>query len=342
MKAHFLKENDFPSFLQNLIGGMKVIGPSAKKQKFVFRELQSPDELRLDYDVTILPPKKAMFPTKQELVNFKENRIESSIKPVPQVLLGVHFYDVKAIDMLDNLFKAGHEDRNYLANREATTIVASNIRKVSPRAFFASVGKDVSPKGHDAFLTKVTGGYVYESLTPKGDALLAHGTFAPATDGQVSEAKKVNEKPLSECPEKIKAGSAEVAKKVREAFGKTKMWEDLSRKCFSCGTCNIVCPTCYCFDVQDIWNLDQTSGARCRSWDGCLLEDFSKVSLGAGATENFREHRNERFRHRVMRKTTYLNEKLGGPACVGCGRCSIGCVPDIADPTKIIDRIMEA
>jgi ferredoxin len=92
--------------------------------------------------------------------------------------------------------------------------------------------------------------------------------------------------------------------------------------------------------VQDTWNVDQTSGQRTRFWDGCLTEDFAKCSLGEGATENFREQRAARFRHRLMRKATYLNEKLGGPACVGCGRCSAGCTADIADPVRVINRIM--
>ena len=73
-----------------------------------------------------------------------------------------------------------------------------------------------------------------------------------------------------------------------------------------------------------------------------MLPGFAEVSLGGGKTENFREHPHERYRHRVMRKTTYLNDKIGGPACVGCGRCAISCLADIADPVHIVDTIMEA
>ncbi|MGV8073097.1 MAG: 4Fe-4S dicluster domain-containing protein [Syntrophobacteraceae bacterium] len=342
MKTFFLKENDFESFVSSMLKATPVIGPAAKKTKFVFAELKTAKDLRLDYDVTILPAKKAFFPQHQTLLRFEGNKMESAIDPVDQVLFGVHFYEVKAIDMLDELFKEGHEDRNYLARREHTTIVASNIQRVSPRAFFSSVGKDVAPKGHDAFLTKVAGGYVLEAGTPKGEKIASYGNWGSASDAQVTEAKKVNDMALDQCREQLRHSTDEIAQKVRAAFSKEELWNDLSKDCFSCGTCNIVCPTCYCFDVQDTWNLDQCSGERCRSWDGCLLEDFSKVSLGGGATENFRDARADRFRHRIMRKTNYLNEKLGGPACVGCGRCSIGCVPDIADPVKIIDRIMEA
>ena len=342
MKAYFLKESEFPSFLKNLLKSTKVIGPTAKKNKFVFKELESPEELRLDYDTTILPAKKFIFPPKQDLVKFAKGKMSSCIAPTPQVILGLHFYEVKAIDMLDELFKQGHADRNYLANREMTTIVATNIQRVSERAFWASVGTEMPFSGHDAFMTAIRGGYVYEPLTEKGENLLKHAKWDSATEAQVKEAQDVNQKVFKQCPEKLNHTSQEIADKVRKAFDKKEIWESLSKDCFSCGTCNTVCPTCYCFDVQDVWNLDQTSGTRSRTWDGCLLEDFSTVSLGGGHIENFREERYQRFRHRIMRKATYLNTKLGGPACVGCGRCSAGCVPDIADPVKAIEKIMEA
>lgn len=339
-KSYFLKETAFDSFVEGMMKTAAVHAPVAKKHRFVFAPISSPKDVRLDYDVTILPPKKVIFPVCHDLVTFDPAGGATAIRPEPRILFGVHFYDIKAIDMLDLLFRENNEDWNYLARREHTTIVGSNIQKISARAFWGSVGKGVLPRGHDAFITKLPKGYVFEVLTPKGEKLLACGKFEPATDAQVAEARKVNEDVMDKCPEKLSHGSHEIAAKVRAAF-KSKLWEELSRTCFSCGTCNIVCPTCYCFDVQDNWNLDQVSGCRARTWDGCLLEDFAKVSLGGGATENFRDSRSQRYRHRLMRKATYLNDKLGGPACVGCGRCSAQCVPDIADPVRIIESIME-
>jgi sulfhydrogenase subunit beta (sulfur reductase) len=341
MNDLFIREADFNPFVENLILQRRVIAPIRKKQQFVFDHLTSAADLRLDYDVTILPPKKAFFPVHQKLIEFTDRGGKSCIDPKEQVLFGVHFYDVKAIDQLDLLFEQNHADHNYLANRRATTIVASNIQNVSKRAFFATVGKEVKPAGHDAFLTKISGGYHLAALTAKGEGLKKFGRFDVATADQAKEAKKVNAAALEKCPERLSWGSEEIAKKTRAAFGRDETWKDLSKNCFSCGTCNIVCPTCYCFNVEDVWNLDQVSGYRYRTWDGCQLHDFSKVSLGAGGTENFRHDIFERYRHRMMRKATYLNPTLGGPACVGCGRCSAGCVPDIADPVRIIERIME-
>ena len=73
----------------------------------------------------------------------------------------------------------------------------------------------------------------------------------------------------------------------------------------------------------------------------CLTKEFAQISLGAGKHENPREERSERFRHRIMRKAAYLNEKLGSPACTGCGRCSSACTANIADPVNVINKIME-
>ncbi len=337
---YFLKEADLDPFLDGLLKTAPVFAPVSKKNRFVFAAVASPKEVRLDYDVTLLPPKKVIFPVKQDLVAFGPAGPASAIQPEPRILFGVHFYDIKALDMLDLLFRENNEDWNYLAQRELTTIVGSSIQSVSERAFWGTVGRGVKPKGHDAFLTKLPGGYVLEVRTPKGQKLLAGGRFAPATAAQAAEAVQVNEEIMNQCPESLPFSSEEIADKVRKAFG-SKLWDELSRTCFSCGTCNIVCPTCYCFDVQDNWNLDQVSGQRARAWDGCLLEDFAKVSLGAGACENFREHRGQRYRHRIMRKAAYHNDRVGGPACVGCGRCAAQCVPDIADPARVIKSIME-
>lgn len=338
--SFFLEEADFDSFVEGMMRAAAVYAPVPRKHWFVFAPITSPKDVRLDYDVTILPPKKVIFPVKQDLVAFSPDGPASSIKPESRILFGVHFYDIKAIDMLDLLFRENNEDWNYLAQRELTTIVGSSIQRVSKRAFWGTVGKGVKPRGHDAFLTKLPQGYVLEVLTPKGEKLLSLGKFTPSTEAQTAEARRVNDDIMDKCPEKLTHSSAEIAVKVRKTFN-SKLWDELSQTCFSCGTCNIVCPTCYCFDVQDNWNLDQVSGQRARAWDGCLLEDFAKVSLGAGACENFREHRGQRYRHRIMRKAAYLNERLGGPACVGCGRCAAQCVPDIADPARVIQTIME-
>jgi sulfhydrogenase subunit beta (sulfur reductase) len=339
MRTRFLKQEALGPFVKALMAETPVIGPVAKKSRFVFAELKSADDLRLDYDTTILPPKKVFFPTRQDLVKFQKDSCEGCITAVPRVLFGVHAHDIKGIDMSDAFYAANQPDNYYMAARKATTVVGCNVQKHYKNAFFGTVCRERKPEGYDLFLTKIRGGYLAETRTDKGEALLKHGAFIDAAPGQAEEAAAVRKAEQEKCPEKLNHTSGQIAAKVRAAF-ESDVWKGLSEDCFSCGSCNIVCPTCYCFDVQDEWNLDGTSGTRFRCWDACLTSEFAEVSVQGGC-ENFREERAERYRHRFMRKTSYLNDLLGGPACVGCGRCSGACTADIANPTVAINKIME-
>ena len=194
------------------------------------------------------------------------------------------------------------------------------------------------PTGHDMFMTAVDGGYVVEAVTDRGAALVELGSFSEAADDQVKAAAEVNRAAEANCPEKLNGTADEIREKVRASF-ESPIWKECAQDCFSCGSCNIVCPTCYCFDVQDEWDL-AGGGKRFRLWDACLTSEFSEVA-GPGGSENFREERAERYRHRFMRKAAYLNDQLGGPACTGCGRCSGACTADVANPVTVINKILE-
>jgi sulfite reductase subunit B len=100
----------------------------------------------------------------------------------------------------------------------------------------------------------------------------------------------------------------------------------------------MVCPTCFCFDVQDDVSLNLEEGERYRRWDGCVLVDFARVATG----ENFRHDKASRFRHRIFRKGKYVLEKFGRPGCVGCGRCAVACLAEIASPVEAFNAVAEA
>ncbi len=338
--SKFIRDEDFPAFVGNLMASTRVVGPRAKHKKFEYAELGSPDELRLDFDVTILPPKLVFFPPNQDLLHFDGEKVESCIDPVQTVLLGVHPYDVKGIDMADEFFSSPNVDGDYVDQRAVTTIVASNIRAVSPWAFWDSVGTDTAPEGMDAFLTKIDEGYVFDVYSDKGVELTSHGAFRDAVASEIGESQRVNDSVVGTCPHRLRNAGSDIAETMEARFDDKELWRGLADGCFSCGSCNIVCPTCFCFDVQDHWNVDQTSGRRLRCWDSCLAYDFSVTTLAGGGEENFRGEHYERFRHRFMRKAVYQRDRFGGPACVGCGRCAGACTPGIADPVRVVNEVM--
>ena len=69
---HILSKEDFSEFINSLIAdnSLNVVGVKSKGEKFAFGPLESANQLRLDYDVTILPPKKYFFPQRETLVTY--------------------------------------------------------------------------------------------------------------------------------------------------------------------------------------------------------------------------------------------------------------------------------
>ena len=102
------------------------------------------------------------------------------------------------------------------------------------------------------------------------------------------------------------------------------IWDEVAFSCINCGTCTFLCPTCWCFDIQD--EVLGKQGDRIRNWDACMFPLFTLHGSG----HNPRDEKTQRVRQRFMHKLKYYVDKYkGGPACVGCGRCVQFCPVNI-------------
>ena len=341
MSVSTVTKDQFKSFVAALIGGdQKVVGVQAKDDKFAFGELTNADDLRLDYDVTILPPKKYMQPQKETLLQFEVGGAAQTVeKGVKKVLLGVHPYDMVAINQMDELFSQGEYDTHYMNRRNNITIIACDVVTPSKNVFAASMNTATCETGYDIMLTDIGGSYVVDAATEKGEALVKMmDGAAEATAADLDQRKAVREKNETALNQHNLECEASFLPKLLDKAYEHPVWEEKSRLCYSCGSCNQVCPTCYCFDVQDEVNWDLKTGSRSRAWDGCLLANFATVA----GDHNFREKRADRFRHRLYRKGKYVPGKIDGQiACVGCGRCVNACTSKIANPVEVYNTILE-
>ena len=114
----------------------------------------------------------------------------------------------------------------------------------------------------------------------------------------------------------------------------SQVWQEVGEECLSCGTCSMVCPTCYCYAVFDELNLDASSGQRKRRWDSCLFKDYALVAGG----HNFRAERSSRVKNRFFHKQSGFVTQYGRPSCVGCGRCKAYCPAGI-DIVEIVNKL---
>ncbi|HKZ88152.1 MAG TPA: 4Fe-4S dicluster domain-containing protein [Candidatus Bathyarchaeia archaeon] len=335
-----LMKEDFADFVNSLIkdDSWNVIGVKAKGTKFAFDPLESAGELRLDYDVTLLPPKKYFFPQRETLFTYSLATGRSSrnlVEAKQTVIIGVHPYDIVALFHMDEIFRETKSDPYYFEKRKASIIIGVNMQKMSKWCFAPLMGCAIVDYGYDLMLTDLGNRYAISVGSQKGGDLLAkyakNITDALARDIQLVGQKKRDIVNMSQ--QKFDFPPEFIPELLKKTYEESDFWENHSEKCLACGSCVLVCPTCYCFDVKDHADLTLEHGERVRTWDGCLLEDFAKIASG----ENFRPTRPTRYRHRYFKKGKYLFDRFGFISCVGCGRCGSNCLPNIANPVDLFN-----
>jgi sulfhydrogenase subunit beta (sulfur reductase) len=345
MSYYLAAPQHIQSWIKELASGNPVYFPQKHGQaSYQFARVDADSEIQFEkYTPTILPPVKVLIPAREELLSFRKKEDgDAEIKPTIdesfRVLAGVRPCDLKGIHLIDLFFRDGVPDAHYLARRENTAIIGwACTTPCSERAFCAAVDSLQHSEGADILITPLTPGeLLVEVRTKLGKSLLSGTDWQSCEDGP---ARKIGS--VASMPEPFgrpfPVPIHEVFAKVSKTF-KSPVWEKHVERCFSCGTCNLVCPTCYCFDVSDDMNLDVTSGSRTRTWDGCMLPHFAAV----GGGHNFRPDPAARQRHRVKRKFEYLPGRYSqGAVCVGCGRCGRQCTANIDIYDIIIDLIQE-
>lgn len=333
-------KDNWISFVDRLITQeiSDVFGVKRKGQKFAYGKLDNARELRLDYDVTILPPKKYFLPPCEDLMTFDLSK-PFDVNEIPdrtkRILIGVHPYDLIAIQQMDKVYLGDDPDANYKSRRENTLIIASDITNVSEHSFAASMGSHTIDSGYDLLVTDLGDSVVIDVGSEAGRTLLdTYGDAGDATSFFVSQVENHRRNLPAKYVKKVNLKKEEWAEHLISNYDHS-IWELQSDKCLECGSCVMVCPTCYCYDVEDSTSINFNDGVRRRTWDGCLQKGFTRIGSG----EIFRESLLERYRHRIFRKGHYIPERFDFVACVGCGRCVSACLPDIADPSVIMNTI---
>lgn len=327
MSFKFLPKSKRVDFLSSLLNeGLELDAPVKKEDNFYsFKSIKDPNDVVFDYVRTILPPKKFLFPQEETIVKYDYLNAEANgfVESKERIIFGVHPCDLKGISLLDKVFSEKNVDSNYMEKRKRAILVGIDCTP-DDRCFCTSVGT-VIPKNEffDLFLTDIGDGYLINASTDRGKELLKVDFIRDATDGEIQRRDEFVEKKKATCTNKMDLPLSELPLMFAGVYN-SKVWEENGEKCVACGRCNLVCPTCYCFNVYDSMNLKLTEGERIRQWDSCHLESFTKVATG----EVFRKSKANRDRHRFYRKFYYLS-RFSPSFCTGCGRCGKECLADI-------------
>lgn len=336
MKIVKLPKKNLAEFIGHLNSFGQIHAPVKRGEKsFVFAPVTELTEIELNCNRTILPLKKYFFKPVETMFNFcaeKGYEVPVEEQDKKYIIFGVHPCDIHGLKILDMVFSGRYVDSYYFARRRRALIIGLDCTP-DELCFCRSTGTDFVDSGFDLFLSDIDDSYLVRVGTSIGDDMVT------AADSLFREVEKEDrEKYKAKSIQRRESFQTEIQLQdfpgIMDLEYESQVWEEVGEECLSCGTCSMVCPTCYCYAVFDELNLDAESGQRKRRWDSCLFKDYALVAGG----HNFRAERSSRVKNRFFHKQRGFVTQYGRPSCVGCGRCKAYCPAGI-DIVEVVNKL---
>jgi len=339
--------------LDRLIGalsarGYRVLGPTVRDGAIVYGELggtadlpvgwtdrqeaakyrlaRRDDEALFGYVVGPQSPKTHLHPA--EVVVWAGERTAQgfAIAPAPPpprlAFFGVRPCELAAVAVQDRVFLGAGRDAVYGDRRAGAFFVAVNCTEPGGTCFCASMGTGPGAKaGFDILLTEVLDKanhyFTVEAGSERGAEVLDAVGGVEAKAAQVKAARALVEAAAGKMGRALQtAGLADLLRQSLEH----PHWQEVAKRCLACANCTLVCPTCFCANVEDTTDLAGRHAERVRRWDSCFNYEFSLIHGGP-----HRATPAARYRQWMTHKLAWWFDQFGTSGCVGCGRCITWC-----------------
>jgi|Deesub1362A_J573_1020465.scaffolds.fasta_scaffold00172_40 ferredoxin len=310
--------------------GYRVIAPIKSGNYFIFREIDNPERISLNFINTKKSAKEFLFPQNEGLIRYREWIEEILLDSKKRAIIGIRPCDAKAITLLDEVFLKGFKDPYYEARRKNTIIIGYACNETGDYCFCSSLG--LSPhetEGMDILVTNLGDRNYLEVITDKGDEIIGLFDVKEVTDEDGKRKHELERKAVESTTRKIVSDMKDV---LVNNFN-SDYWRKVAFNCIGCGTCTFLCPTCFCFDMLD---EGEKEGIRYRAWDSCQFPLYTLES----SSHNPRREKWQRLRNRFYDKFLYTVESKGKVFCVGCGRCISDC-PAGVDITEVMNGLLK-
>jgi sulfhydrogenase subunit beta (sulfur reductase) len=267
--------------------------------------------------------KQFFFPPRVSLIAARKNggwKAEKTAGNAPRLaLIGVRPCELAAIKIQDLAFlRDDFTDPIYRDRRKNAFIVAVNCLHPGGTCFCASMG--TGPKAADGFdlsLTELDDTFLLEIGSEAGREIVKNFALQTAD----ASAKQKAEQGLAEAKENMgrRLDVSDLPDLILKNLEHPE-WEAVAKRCMSCASCTLACPTCFCWDIQDHTGLNGIETERERVWDSCFNPGYSYQAGG-----NTRPTTRARYRQWLSHKLGTWKEQYGVLGCVGCGRCITWC-----------------
>ncbi len=311
----YLIENEYEVYSHKEVDGKVLIEKIEDEKNF---EL-CPQRPLYSFKEFFLPPCQKMM----EFRNKKAVRVKNPDTKI--VLLGIHFYDLKALTLLSQVF----EKDPYFQKKLRNIILIGQSPVPEEDENYQKFEEDILEHlKFDIFLEAAVRrsqrDFRVFSGSEDGQRLL--DDFGYKDYENVEYAGPVPEEGLDSLHKSL-------IEKVAKSRG-SKIWKELGEKCIECGKCSIVCPTCFCFKISDEIKKDKI--IRKREWDSCFYEEFSEIAGGHKFLDSTEKRIYNWYDHKFVR----IPKEYSLPGCVNCGRCIEVC-PAKINIRENIKRIVE-
>jgi sulfhydrogenase subunit beta (sulfur reductase) len=331
-------------------GGYRVLGPTVRDQAVVYDDLSSladapagwtdeqnggtyrlkkgADGALFGYAHGPTSWKKFLHPAVVRLWRAKTGGNGFQMEEGPEeagkfAFIGVRSCELHAIAVQDKVFLDGkYSDPVYKARRQNNFIVAVNCGHAGGTCFCVSM--KTGPKatsGFDLALTEVVEAkrhyFVVEVGTKQGAEVLDKVPHKAASAEDKAKAEGIVAKAARQM------GRTLDTKGIKELLYRNyenPRWDEVAKRCLTCGNCTLVCPTCFCTTVEDVTDLTGEHVERWRKLDSCFTMDFSYIHGGS-----IRSSAKARYRQWMTHKIATWIDQFGTSGCVGCGRCITWC-----------------
>ena len=317
------------------------VGWEDEQEAGYYRLKKTNDKSLFSYVVGPQSWKKFLFPQRLKLWKAKREGksfvIDDTKDYAPKyAFLGVRSCELHSIFIQDKVFNNGTFADSYYNNiRDKVFIISVNCTRSAGTCFCVSMKTGPKAKGgYDISLTEVIDNdehyFVMDEGSEKGSEIASLIDTKEASDVQLKAADAAVKN--AELNMKRTMNTAGI-KELLYSNHDHPIWSQIASRCLTCANCTMVCPTCFCSNIEDVTDLKGENTERWRRWDSCFSLDYSKVTGG-----NFRTSGKARYRQWITHKLASWIDQFGTSGCVGCGRCISWCPVGI-DITKEVDNL---
>jgi ferredoxin len=333
-----LVKSEFRALIELIMDEVEVVGPQRVATRADGRPIHhflpaaAFDDIDLGYEITEYPAKTYFLPYQENLSTYAFDdegwQQEIGYRIQPRAIIGLHACDISALLKLDKVLARDLFPSPYYVARRRNTFVVGIDHEPCEGGFCRSVGADTVTHGFDLYLTDLGDRYFVAIGSDRGYSALQRvdaGEVSDRDSHDYLEARRAlaaveqPEVPVHNLPT------------ILDLEFESEVWSRWGRRCLSCGSCAMVCPTCYCYGVTERVSMDFATGAKQKQLYSCNLVDFAMVAGG----HNFRPDRETRLKYRYYHQHRGFVEEFDEPKCVGCNRCGRTCLAGIG-PVEVI------